>query len=84
MSVINQVKNSCKHQTLVEIKTTTYNNYIGEYETDYEWVWKSTEEDIDLHRYKCTQCGEIGYYSSAAENYYTKGIKNPMLGPNCV
>ena len=84
MSVINQVKNSCKHQTLVEIKTTTYNVYVGEYETDYEWVWKSTEEDIDLHRYKCTQCGEIGYYSGAAENYYTKGIKNPMLGPNCV
>jgi 5-methylcytosine-specific restriction endonuclease McrA len=76
------VKNSCKHQTLVEIKTTTYNNYVGEYETDYEWVWKSTEEDIDLHRYKCTICGEIGYYSGAAENYYTKGIKNPMLGPS--
>jgi hypothetical protein len=35
-----------------------------------------------LHRYKCTQCGEIGYYSGAAENYYTKGIKNPMLGPS--
>lgn len=76
------MKNSCKHQTLVEIKTTTYNNYVGEYETDYEWVWKSTEEDIDLHRYKCTICGEIGYYSGAAENYYTNGIKNPMLGPS--
>ena len=76
------MKNSCKHQTLVEIKTTTYNVYVGEYETDYEWVWKSTEEDIDLHRYKCTICGEIGYYSGAAENYYTKGIKNPMLGPS--
>ncbi len=43
---------------------------------------EDTFKDIDLHRYKCTQCGEIGYYSGAAENYYTKGIKNPMLGPS--
>jgi hypothetical protein len=45
------MKNTCKHQRLVEIKTTTYNVYVGEFETDYEWVWKSTQEDIDLMTY---------------------------------
>jgi hypothetical protein len=24
---------------------------------------ESTTVDVDLHRYKCTQCGEIMYYS---------------------
>ena len=84
MSVINQVKNSCKHQRLVEVKIPVYNHYTGDESIDIDWKWEDTFKDIDLHRYKCTICGEIGYYSSAAENYYTKGIKNPMLGPNCV
>jgi hypothetical protein len=77
-----KVKNSCKHQRLVEVKIPVYNHYTGDESIDIDWKWEDTFKDIDLHRYKCTQCGEIGYYSGAAENYYTKGIKNPMLGPS--
>jgi hypothetical protein len=77
------MKNSCKHQKLVAVKTLFYNQYTGEECIDRKWEWEDTFEDLDVHRYKCTQCGEIGYYSGAAENYYTKGIKNPMLGPTC-
>ncbi len=36
--------------------------------------------DIGVHRYKCTKCGEIGYYSGAARDYYTKGIKSHVKG----
>lgn len=34
---------------------------------------RSLEEDIDLHRFKCTRCGEIGYYSGAARRVYEGG-----------
>ena len=42
-----------------------------------EWVYDtvSTTVDIDLHRYKCTQCGEIMYYSGRALEYYEEGKK---------
>jgi hypothetical protein len=40
-----------------------------EYETRYTTV------DIDLHRYKCTQCGEIMYYSGRARQYHEEGKK---------
>jgi hypothetical protein len=76
------MKNSCKHQKLIEVKTSLYNHYTGEEHIEVNWLWEDTFKDIDTHRYKCTQCGEIQYYSGAAKDYYTKGIKNPMLGPN--
>ena len=40
-----------------------YNHYTGEDHIEVNWVWEDTFKDIDTHRYKCTQCGEIGYYS---------------------
>jgi hypothetical protein len=42
---------------------------------DYRQVWHSYTEDIDLHRYKCTHCGEIMYYSGAAKDFYEKNIR---------
>ena len=75
-------KHSCKHQKLVEVKTEVYNPYTGDESIDISWEWESTCEDVDLHRYKCTLCGEIGYYSGSAKDYYTKGIKNGALGPS--
>lgn len=30
--------------------------------------------DIGLHRYKCTGCGEVGYYSSRARAYFEDGV----------
>lgn len=34
----------------------------------------ASSEDIDLHRFKCTKCGTIGYYSGRAEEAYEKGV----------
>lgn len=48
----------------------------GYWEDDIE---TSTTVDIDLHRYKCTQCGEVMYYSQAARNYYENGIPHPLF-----
>jgi len=47
-------------------------------------MWKegyneSTTIDIGLHRYKCTQCNEIMYYSSAARDHYENGTIYPYI-----
>jgi hypothetical protein len=46
-----------------------------------EWVYEtvSTTVDIDLHRYKCTQCDEIMYYSGRARDYHENGVKSPWI-----
>ena len=45
------------------------------------WVYEETStcEDIDLHRYKCTKCGEVMYYSGAAKEYYETGVDRKGL-----
>jgi hypothetical protein len=69
---------SCDHQR-------TTKQWVGEdywyddgssYHTG-EWVYEtvSTTVDIDLHRYKCTQCGEVMYYSGRARQYHEEGKK---------
>ena len=39
-----------------------------------------TTRDLDLHRYQCTQCNEIMYYSYAAKEFYEKGITCNVMG----
>lgn len=41
-----------------------------------EFVSVSTCVDVDLHRYQCTQCKKMFYYSSAARRYYEDGEDN--------
>ena len=55
-------------------------DYFGE-EIDGEWKYDSvsTTVDLDLHRYQCTQCKEIFYYSGRARDYYEKGIKSEWI-----
>ena len=68
----------CNH----EITTSRWvtKDYFGE-EIDGEWEYNtvSTTVDIDLHRYKCTQCGEIMYYSGAAREFYETGVDRKGL-----
>ncbi len=35
-----------------------------------EGYWESSQEDIDTHRFKCSLCGEIGYYSGVAKEHF--------------
>jgi extradiol dioxygenase family protein len=69
---------SCNHTRETSRWVTL--DYFGE-EIDGEWEYttESTTVDIDLHRYKCTQCGEIMYYSGRARDYYEKGIKSEWI-----
>jgi hypothetical protein len=69
---------NCNHT--IETSRWVTTDYFGE-EIDGEWEYKteSTTVDIDLHRYKCTQCGEIMYYSGRARQYYEEGIKSDWI-----
>lgn len=46
---------------------------------EWEYTTKYTTIDIDLHRYKCTQCKQIMYYSGAAKEYYETGVDRKGL-----
>jgi hypothetical protein len=65
---------SCNHQRRTERWVTQ--DYFGE-EIEGEWQYDtvSTTVDIDLHRYKCTMCNEVMYYSGRARQYYEEGVK---------
>lgn len=69
---------TCSHQRTQSRWVTT--DYFGE-ETEGQWEYttESTTVDLDTHRYKCTQCGEIMYYSGAAREYYETGVDRKGL-----
>lgn len=69
---------NCSHSRTKQTWATT--NCFGE-ETEGEWESEtvSTTVDLDLHRYKCTQCGEVMYYSGAAKEYYETGVDRKGL-----
>ena len=61
----------------------TKSRWVEEFENDWgfveegHWYYEtvSTTVDIDLHRYKCTQCGEVMYYSGRARQHFEQGVK---------
>ena len=66
---------SCNHTRDTSRWVETEDWYTGEMVGEWEYSSENTYEDIDLHRYKCTQCGEIMYYSGRAKQYYEEGVK---------
>jgi hypothetical protein len=63
--------NNCNHQY-------TQSRWVSEYEDDwgtviqghYEYETVSTTVDIDTGRYKCTQCGEVMYYTGTWRKHW--------------
>ena len=66
---------SCRHERTTERWVEEEDWYSGEMIGHWEYNTEYTTVDIDLHRYKCTQCGEIMYYSGRASEYYEVGKK---------
>lgn len=57
--------------------------FSGEMITTMEQAYeRSTYGDIDIGRFKCTQCGEVGYYTGQWRDFFEKGI--PCFGSNRV
>lgn len=53
--------------------------YSGEVRGQYQTRTESFDDDVDLHRFRCRQCGRIGYYSGAARAFHERGIKSPGI-----
>jgi 5-methylcytosine-specific restriction endonuclease McrA len=67
---------SCNHQRTKSTWVDTDDWYETNSATGYwEYSTEYTTVDIDLHRYKCTQCGEVMYYSGRAREHYEEGKK---------
>lgn len=69
----------CNHVERRQVWVETYNEWTCETEGSWEWQEECLQKDIDLHRFKCTRCGEIGYYSDAARRYYEGGASEDDL-----
>jgi hypothetical protein len=71
---------SCNHQRQTSRWVKTDSWYEDSSATG-EWVHETvyTTVDLDTHRYKCTQCGLVMYYSGRARDYYEKGIKSEWI-----
>lgn len=63
----------CSHSVINEALLDEDGNWVEPSE-------KSAFEDIDLHRYKCTLCGVVKYYSEAARKYYVEGVLSYVKG----
>jgi hypothetical protein len=35
---------------------------------------ESTQEDVSVGAFRCTQCGEVGYYTDSWREYYENGV----------
>jgi hypothetical protein len=38
---------------------------------------ESTQEDISIGAFRCTQCGEVGYYTGHWKKYFEEGVPCP-------
>ena len=68
---------SCSHQRTVSrwVDDDDWSPTYGGSTGYWEYSTESSTVDIDLHRYKCTMCNEVFYYSGRAKEYYTEGKK---------
>jgi hypothetical protein len=65
---------NCTHTRTIEAKWIENPDYDPYYDDDYGY-WEEayeqyTYQDIDIHRYRCTQCGEIKYYSERGRKLF--------------
>ena len=68
---------SCSHQRTVSrwVDDDDWSPQDGGSTGHWEYTTEQTTVDIDLHRYKCTMCNEVMYYSGRAKEHYTEGTK---------
>ncbi|QIN95209.1 hypothetical protein DLP3_046 [Stenotrophomonas phage vB_SmaS_DLP_3] len=62
---------SCTHERRRWVEVAPFPE-DPDYTTREEEV-EYTVVDLDLHRYKCTQCGKVMYYSESARKMYEGG-----------
>ena len=71
--------NNCTHTRHREAYVTKEDWDGNEYH-EWEYWTESATVDIDTHRYKCTMCKQVMYYSGAARRYYEEGTLSHVDG----
>lgn len=66
----NDLMNNCTHTTHIPGRWVDRGG---------DMTWKEAQDiktvkDVDTHRYRCTKCGEIMYYSEKARNHFQNGV----------
>jgi len=68
----------CTHQieraTWVPCHEDDWGTHI---EGHYEYTTEHTTEDIDIGRFRCTQCGEVMYYTGSWRKFHEEGVPCP-------
>ena len=72
-------KPNCAHGYTIQRYVEKYDDWYGETTHEWEDHHVSYLKDIDLHRYTCTKCNQIFYYSGAAKEYYETGVDRKGL-----
>ena len=57
-------QSKCDHYVTTTREVESYDSWTGEISYEDVEDSHSTCVDIDLHHYKCTQCGYVGCYGS--------------------
>jgi formylmethanofuran dehydrogenase subunit E len=70
---------SCTHKTGRWEDVFQYTDWGGNDVFERQWLETSLMDDIDIHRMRCSRCGEIGYYSGRAKAHYEKGTSFPGI-----
>lgn len=70
----------CDHEKMVRAPVIVSHDYYGDAEWEMQEQRVNTYEDVDLHRYQCTLCGEMFYYSSRAREFFEQGIEHEQYG----
>jgi len=70
---------TCNHTRTREYWHEEEDWWSGETVGEWRYDTEITTVDLDLHRFKCTQCGEVMYYSGAAREYYETGVDRKGL-----
>jgi hypothetical protein len=63
-----QENNDCDHYENRGYYADTINDWTGEEEREWVDDSRSLQVDLDLHRFRCTRCKQIGYYSGAGKH----------------
>lgn len=71
---------TCTHTAVRRYLEIVSHDIDGEPEYDIVESKYDTVNDVDLHRYQCTQCNEMFYYSSRAREFFELGVENETYG----
>ena len=64
---------ACTHERQNSEYVTEVDDFYGTESSRWVYTTVSTTQDIDTGRYRCTQCGEVMYYTGQWRDFFEKG-----------